>query len=243
MRVQVVAERHGAILAASLRRRGAPSGGWGSTTRACDAAGGRREAFRAGVPVQGGRRHRCVGEGPAMTGRARTSRRVRRPCARLGSHPRASAGPLLRLDDRPILRMGIDDASLRCRRRPTRDVSCRYAGAGRPSASLRRRGAGNDRSCPRVTSRSPALRSSRVASPRERGAPASPRRPPHPEDGDRRRELAMPQAADTRGFAPGCSCSEAAHAALRPPRGLPPPAARRTGLRRGGQSVKNMPMG
>ncbi len=41
------------------------------------------------------------------------SRSVRRPCDRLGSHPRASAGPLLRLADRPARRAGIDDARLR----------------------------------------------------------------------------------------------------------------------------------
>jgi hypothetical protein len=153
-------------------------------------------------------RRRCVGEGPAMIGPVDPLRSVRRPCDRLWSHPRASAGPLLRLADRPAQRGSTTRA---CDRRRAADARP-HAHHGPPkeaAASLRRRGAGDDWSRRPVSFGSPALRSSRVASPRKRGAPAPPRRSPRAAGIDDAR-LRSPQAADTRHLATADASREAA---------------------------------
>ena len=75
--------------------------------------GGRHAAVPRFANRTGRPRPELGGEGPARNGSRSSRARVRRPCARLGSHPRASAGPLLRLDDRPGRSSGIDDARLR----------------------------------------------------------------------------------------------------------------------------------
>src|SRR5690606_2127917 len=62
-------------------------------------------------------RTRARRRGPATNGPRSSRGRARRPSARLGSHPRASAGPLLRLDDRPsAMPTGIDANDSRGRR-------------------------------------------------------------------------------------------------------------------------------
>ena len=115
---------------------------------------------RAVLPVH------CVAfAGPALVS-GRIPAQARGPCSASPIAPWRSHG-----DRRARLRSPqAADTPRIASRRPSREAA---------PASLRRRGAGNEPACRSVASRSPALRSSRVASPRKRGAPAPPRRSPH----------------------------------------------------------------
>ena len=198
---------------------------------------GRRSAPRIAPTAQGGRPTERRGEGPPMNGRAGAQRPVRRPCARLGSHPRASAGPLLRLADRPT-RYARGDRRRAVATPPAADTP--RVESPRQSKEGRRRCVGEG---PCAGIDDAWLRRRRRPTPDASYRVDRPRRPPRGRvrdegpgacAGDRRARLRSPPAADTRRIARRRPSREVAVSIAVPAArcGRPPASAAPRGSRR-----------